>query len=126
MVLNGGRDMKKDRVVFSERNAAAQSMRSGWTRMASTYGCINVALTEDSLWIKPHWFADWMIRLLRLDLHHEIPIGKISVVKAKGKWFGYGIVEIGFTAGDSKTAALLLYLKKEKEFIQKVNELTAE
>ena len=60
--------MDSDEVLFFEHYAAAQSFKSVWTRLASTYGCIMVVLSRRTLTIKPHWFAKWLISPLGLDL----------------------------------------------------------
>jgi hypothetical protein len=83
-------------VLFQEHYAAAQSLRSVWTRLASTYGCIMIVLSRETLTIKPHWFARWLITLLRLDLFHNIPITNIVDVRGIGEWSSYGKVELHF------------------------------
>jgi len=88
--------MKKDELLFFEHHAAAQSLKNAWTRLASTYGCMMVLLSRETLTIKPHWFAKWLIILLCLDLCHEIPLVNIRSVEEKGKWFSYGKAELDF------------------------------
>jgi hypothetical protein len=105
--------------LFSEHNAAAQSLKNGWTRLASTYGCIMVVLSRSTLTIKPHWFAKWLIILLGLDLCHEIPVTNIRGVTETGKWFSYGKVELRFETMDGEDRRILLYLKKHREFIDR-------
>ena len=106
-------------VLFFEHHAAAQSLKSVWTRLASTYGCIMVVLSRKKLMIKPHWFAKWLINLLGLDLSHEIPITNIKGVMEMGKWFGYGKVELRFETLEGEDRRILLYMKKYCEFIDK-------
>jgi hypothetical protein len=117
-------DMNGDELLFCEHYAAAQSMRSAWTRLASTFGCMMIQLTRGTLTIKPHWFATWPIRLLRLDLRHEIPIGKIRRILEVGKWAGYGKVEVQFRAADGKDRTVLLFLRRSREFVDKVANAT--
>ena len=112
--------MEKIEVLFFEPYAAAQSLKSAWTRLASTYGCIMVVLSREMLTIKPHWFAKWLISLLRLDLCHEIPITKIRGITEMGKWFTYGKVELHFVTEDGENQKILLYLKKYREFIDMI------
>ena len=107
-------------VPFFEPYAAAQSLKSGWTRLASTYGCIMVVLSRERLTVKPHWFARWLIGLLRLDLYHEIPLINIIDVKEKGKWFSHGKVEVQFVTGNMENRRILLYMKNYREFIDNV------
>ena len=83
-------------VLFSEHYAAAQSLKTAWTRLASTYGCMWVVLSRTTLTIKPHWFAWWLISPLRLDLCHEIPVTDIRKVRDAGRWFSRGKVEVHF------------------------------
>ena len=112
--------MEKNELLFFEPYAAAQSLKSAWTRLASTYGCIMVVLSRETLTIKPHWFAKWLISLLGLDLYHEIPIANIRGVKKTGKWFSYGKAELHFVTIDGENHKILLYMKKYREFIDTV------
>lgn len=109
--------MDCDEMLFLEPYAAAQSLKNPWTRLASTYGCIEVMLSRTTLTIKPHWFATWLISSLGLDLWHEIPIANIRGVTERGKWFSYGKVELHFETGDGKDLTILLYMKKYREFV---------
>ena len=112
--------MDSDQALFSEHYAAAQSLKSPWTRLASTYGCIMVVLSRETLTIKPHWFAKWLISPLCLDLYHEIPITKIRGATEMGKWFSYGKVELHFLTIDGESRRILLYMKKYREFLETV------
>jgi hypothetical protein len=114
--------MDSDEALFFEQHAAAQSLKSPWTRLASTYGCIMVVLSPKTLTIKPHWFAKWMISLLSLDLNHEIPITNVKSVTKKGKWFGYGKVKLQFVTIHGEDQKILLYLKKYNEFVDKTKD----
>ena len=109
--------------LFFESHAAAKSLKNFWTRMASTYKCMYVLLSEESLIIRPHWYAGCMIYLLRLDLDHEIPVGEIRAVKRVGKWLGYGMVEVIFKTSDFQEKKILLYLRNDSEFVEKVRAL---
>jgi hypothetical protein len=111
--------MDSNEVLFFEPYAAAQSLKSVWTRSASTYGCIMVVLSRETLTIKPHWFAKWLIILLGLDLCHEIPLTNIRGVMEIGKWFSYGKVEVHFVTIDGENQRIVLYMKKYREFIDK-------
>jgi len=112
--------MDSDEVLFCENYAAAQSLKSAWTRLASTYGCMMIVLSPKALIVKPHWYAKWLIGLLQLDLCHEIPITSIGDVIESGKWSSYGKVELHFQTVADKDKKILLYMKKYREFIDKV------
>lgn len=112
--------MDNDEVLLFEHYAAAQSLKSAWTRLASTYGCMMIVLSRKTVMIKPHWFAKWLIILLRLDLCHEIPIENIRGALEVGKWYGYGKVELHFQAAGGKDQKILLYMKQYREFVDKV------
>jgi hypothetical protein len=109
-----------DEVLFLERHAAAQSLRSIWTRLASTYGCIMIVLSRKKLLIRPHWYAKWLISLLGLDLSHDIPNNRIRGIMELGKWFGYGKVELRFEKAGGEEQSILLYMKKYREFVDKI------
>ena len=112
--------MDSNEMLFSEHYAAAQSLKSTWTRLASTYGCMKIVLFPNMLIIKPHWFAKWLLSLLRFDLCHEIPITNIINVLETGKWSNYGKVELQFQTVDGRNQKILLYMKKYSEFIDKI------
>ena len=112
--------MDSNEVVFCEHYAAAQSMKNVWTRLASTYGCIMIVLSRKTLMIKPYWFAKWLISLFHLDLCQEIPIERIKGVMKMGKWSNYGKVELHFQTVEGKDYRILLYMRKDREFVDKV------
>ena len=109
--------------LFFEAHAAAQSLKNFWTRLAATNGCIEVRLSRDTLSVKPHWFAGWLIFLLRLDLRHEIPVSDVKAVEEKGESWGYGKVEVRFRDRGGEERRLLLYLKKHREFTEELERL---
>lgn len=109
--------MESNEVLFCEQNAAAQSLKSFWTRLASTYGCMMIVLYSTTLIIKPHWFSRWIISLLRLDQCHEIPITNIISVTEMGRWSNYGKVELHFHTMEGEDKRLLLFMKKSREFV---------
>ena len=113
--------MDSNDLLLRENYAAAQSLKSVWTRLASTYGCMMIVLSNATLTIKPHWFAKWLISLLHLDLYHEIPIASIRGVKQIGKWSSYGKVELHFQTLDGRDQQILLYMKKSREFVEKLS-----
>ena len=109
--------------LFFEPSASAQSLKSVWTRMASTYKCIEVHLTREQLIVKPRWFIGWMIKLLGLDLYHVVSIDQIQGVESTGKWFSYGKV-CGKYRKNETDHSILLYLKKHEEFLDKIRIIT--
>jgi hypothetical protein len=106
----------KEEVLFFESAASAQSQTNFWTRMASTYRCVEIRLTRERLIIKPRWFIGWMTRLLGLDLYHEVPTDQIQDVRSSGTWFSYGKVLLRFMK-NGREQEILLYLKKVNEFL---------
>jgi hypothetical protein len=108
--------------LFFEPSASAQSLKSYWTRMASTYKCIEVRLSREQLIIRPRWFIGWMIKLLGLDLFHVVPTGHIQSVESTGKWFSYGKVLVKYRKNGTDHS-ILLYLKKYEEFLYKIRQV---
>lgn len=116
-----------DEILFYEEHASAQSLKSTWTRLASTYGCIEVTLTKQRLIIKAHWYAKWLINLLALDQCHEVPLSRIRDIKVKGKWHaGIGIVDVHFTTPEGDDRILSLYLRKHTKFADAAKALLSE
>jgi len=116
--------MDKSAILFSESYAAAQSFKNGWTRMASTYGCMMIILSRETLLIKPHWYAKLPISLLGLDLCHEITLNQITSITKIGTWFSYNKIELRFSTKDGDNRLLWLYMKKDVEFMNKVKAVT--
>jgi hypothetical protein len=106
-------------LLFHESSAAAQSMKNFWTRMASTYKCIEIRLTQTQLSIKPHRFIGGLIKLLALDLHHSIPTNRIRAVENQGKWLNYDKIQVRFERQDA-AHEILLYLKNGKAFCDRL------
>jgi hypothetical protein len=119
VVENDEERMDSNEVLFCEHYAAAQSLKNAWTRLASTYGCMMIVLSRETLLIKPHWFAKWFISLFHLDLCHEVPISSITSVTEMGKCSGYGKVELHFLTGQGEDKKILLFMKKSREFCDK-------
>ena len=117
---NSKKHVDSSEVLFFEYYAAAKSFKNVWTQLASTYGCIKVVLSRETLTIKPHWFAKCLIIPLCLDLCHRIPINNIRGATKMGQWFSYGEVELNFATIDGENRKILLYLKKYREFIDTV------
>ncbi|MBT8127032.1 MAG: hypothetical protein HKP12_10490 [Gammaproteobacteria bacterium] len=113
--------MDSNDVLLRENYVAAQSLKSFWTRLASTYGCMMIILSRKTLIIKPHWFAKWLISLLYLDLCHEIPITSIRNVREMGKWSNYGKVELHFQNVEGENQKILLYMKNYRDFVEMVS-----
>jgi hypothetical protein len=110
--------MNAEENLFVETAAAAKSLKNFWTRLASTYGCMQVRLTRQQLIIEPRWFIGWLIKILGLDLYHVAPINQIQAAESRGNWCNYGKVEIKFS-NDGNDHKILLYLKQHDEFINK-------
>ncbi len=104
--------------LFNERRAAARSLKNGWTRLASTYSCMEIVLTGEQLIIRPHRLACLLIRLLCLDLVHRIPLARIQGVVELGRWSKYGMVEIHFTTIEGDSRKIILYLKDDQRFVE--------
>jgi hypothetical protein len=109
--------MDTSKPLFAESFAAAVSHRNFYTRMASTLGCMRVALSRDTLTIRPHWYVSLLIRMLELDLFHEIPIADIQDVAERGRWWGYGKVDVCFRTADGHDRTVSLYLRRYREFV---------
>ena len=107
-------------IVFIESSAAAQSLKNFWTRMASTYGCIQVMLSQNSLIIKPRRLVAWFIDLLQLDLNHTILINQIHSIEEKGNWMSYKKIQLSFINDQGEAREILLYLRKHEDFLHRM------
>jgi len=114
----------KAEALFVESSAAAQSQKNLWTRMASTYGCMQICLTREHLIIKPRWFIGWLIKLLGLDLFHVVPTSRIQKVERSGRWFNAEKILVSFKKNGSEHK-ILLYLKKHKAFLDQIKQISS-
>ncbi|MBW2055949.1 MAG: hypothetical protein JRH07_17950 [Deltaproteobacteria bacterium] len=111
-------------LLFFEPAAAAKSLKNRWTRMASTYGSIQVSLSRDCLSIRPRWPIKWLTSILQLDLDHTISTSQIKAVENMGERMGRGKILITFVTVEGTEREVLLYLKKHGEFLARMGELT--
>jgi hypothetical protein len=63
-----------------------------------------------------------MIKLLGLDLYHIVSTEHIQSAESAGKWFGYGKVLVKYRMNGADQA-ILLYLKKHEEFLDKIRQI---
>ncbi len=110
--------MNSANTLFLEPDAAAQSIRSGWTRLASTYKSIRLKLAGGVLEIRPRWYISALARLLLLDLHHRIPVDAIRAVEEMGTWYSHSKVEATYGRPDGEERTVRLFLRKGREFIE--------
>jgi len=115
-----GKNQFGEDIVFIESRAAAQSLKNFWTRMASTYGCIQVILSQNYLIIKPRRLVAWLIDLLELDLDHTILINQIHSIEEKGNWMGHKKLQLSFTNNKGEQREILLYLRKHEVFLNRI------
>jgi hypothetical protein len=108
-------------VIFFEGTAAARSLRSRWTRLASTYDCIQVILSLEHLIIRPRLLLAALIRVLRLDLDHVVPTAQISGLERTGRFLSYGKLVVRFTSGSGEPAAVELYLREAEGFMEQID-----
>jgi len=112
-----------EEVVFFESTAAARSLKNPWTRMASTYDCIQVILSPEHLIVKPRPMLAGLIRALRLDLNHVIPTHQIAAVERTGSFLRYAKIRVNFSAEEGDLGTLMLYLRNPDEFLEQVDQL---
>ncbi len=109
--------------VFFESGAAALSLKSTWTKLASTYGCMEVSLSHLYLKIKPGRGIGWLIKPLNLDLNHTIPISEITSVEKKGSSMGYREIRISFRDSGYEEREIILYIRKHEDFLTELDKL---
>lgn len=108
---------------FVDHQAAARSLKNAWTRMASTYRCIQVSLDHDQLTVTPRPALAWLISILRLDLDHAIPLTCITDVRLGGTWGNQKIVKVSFLERGGGVKDILLYLHAGDDFVRRSEEL---
>ena len=110
--------MTDNDTLFTDSHAAAQSQKSRWTRLASSWRSIRVTLTPEILTVIPRPLVKWLTILLALDLCHRIPVGHIRKVRDLGEESGYGKVEVVIQTQEGREKNLLLWLKDTQAFIE--------
>ena len=111
-------------VIFFEPAAAARSLKSWWTRLASTYDCMQVILSREHLIIRPRKLPAVLIRALRLDLDHAIPTLRISTVERTGSFLSYGKILVSFSTGDGAHPGVELYLRNAGDLLRHLADRT--
>lgn len=109
--------------LFVDHQAAARSLKNAWTRMASTYRCIQVTLYQEHLTVKSRPLIGWLISLLRLDLDHQIPLSKIEYALPVGEWDSRPIIQVRFLGDNGESNNIILYLARPAELIQHLKTL---
>lgn len=114
------RNQLGEEIIFSEDTAAARSLKSSWTRTASTYDCIQVVLSREHLIVKPRKLPGVLIRILLFDLNHVIPNHKITSVEKIGDELGYGRIRVEFSTDHGDHPGVELYLKNADAFLDQI------
>ncbi|MCK5065380.1 MAG: hypothetical protein KAQ97_08860 [Candidatus Fermentibacteraceae bacterium] len=104
-------------LLFQERYAMAQSQKNPWTKMVSTWKCINVSLTSIHLHVKLHGLFGWLVKPFGADLDHVIPIIDIRSIENRKNVLGYTEISVVFDLQSGGERELLLYLKRGEEFL---------
>jgi hypothetical protein len=110
-----------EEIVFAEHTAAARSLKSSWTRIASTYDSIHVVLSREHLIVKPRRLLAGVISVLKLDLDHVIPTHRITTVEPERVYLSYTLIRIGFETDDGPHEGLDLYLRNPNEFLEQID-----
>ncbi len=101
---------------------SARSNYSLWTKGASTAGCVYVKVTRRHLTIKCHWFLDWLINGMGLDLNHVIPLTRVLSVKKTDKphLIYKDTVFLEYRDDAGQRQSLELYMNKADEFLSSI------
>ena len=109
------------RVLFKEPYVAVKSMKSWYTRSASTMGCLHVTVTQRELITSLHLFAFW-IKPLKLDLEHIIPLQKITAAENLGSVLFYDAVKVEFRDKSNHPQHIHIYMRKSDGFLSIINQ----
>ena len=109
--------------LFQEKYAMAQSQKSLWTKMVSTWKCINVTLTSTRLRVKLHGLFGWLVKPVGADLDHMIPVSDIKSAEKRRNVLGYTEISVVFSLQSGGERELLLYLKRGEEFLNFLNSI---
>lgn len=110
-------EMSTGSLLFQERYAMAQSQKNIWTKMVSTWKCVEVNLSPSHLQTRLHGIFGLIVKPFLADLDHLIPVPDIVSAVNKRKYMGYDEISLVFTLPSGGKRELLVYLKRGEEFL---------
>ncbi len=105
-------------VVFRERYAMVQSQKNAWTRMISSWKCVEVSLSPTRLRLKLHGLMGLLLKCFFTDIEHVVPTGRVVSFGRNRKYLGYDEIYVIIEIPGGGTRKLLLYLERGTEFIE--------
>lgn len=108
-------ELNESDILFREKYASGNSLKSFRTKMGGASGVLDVIITNDELWIKTLTLIAGFGN--QFDLLHKVKLNQISAIKIqKNK------IKINFQVTNQTKTALLLRLKRGKEFYKIIND----
>ena len=105
--------------AFLETWTSGNSNRSFLAKIGGARNCLLVAVTQDSLIVRPHFPFNLLFLPQIFDLDHVIPRTHIRSVTAKTGLFGE-TAEVVFSVASEDTRTIELRLRQPQQFLQAV------
>ncbi len=105
--------------AFLETWTSGNSNRSFLAKIGGARNCLLVAVTQDSLIVRPHFPFNLLLLPQIFDLDHVIPRMHIRSVTAKNGPFGE-TVEVVFSGASVDTRSIELRLRQPQQFLQAI------
>jgi hypothetical protein len=109
-------DRRQVTVLYDEKWTSGRSLKSLFTRLCGANNCLRVTVTDQELWVTPHFpfsaFAS------KFDLDHRVRRGHIANVARNGK-----TIVVNFAGPDEKTKSVELRLRRPDEFLSAMAEV---
>ena len=96
-------------ILFEERWTSGNSNKSLFTRLGGANNCLRVTVTEEELWITPHFPFNALAA--RIDLDHRVRREAITQVEPNGR-----IVQVTFALDDGTERMVGLRLRNVEQF----------
>lgn len=110
-------------LLFQERYAMAQSQKNLWTKLVSTWKCVEVSLSSMHVRVRLHGLFGLLVKPFGADLDHLIPVAAVVSASKRRAFMGYDEISLAFNLPEGGERELLLYLKRGEEFLAMLNSM---
>jgi len=102
-------DRSEVNILFEERWTSGSSHKSRYTRLGGANNCLRVTVTDDELWVAPHF--PFSAFAAQFDLDHRVRRDAITNVEQNGR-----MIHVTFAVDDGVERLIVLRLRNADRF----------